>query len=372
MLLLSPITVFNMINKLIEKVGFRKGAIVLASVCLLLTQGCGSDTENVPDTSGIKIELKTSRFDKDLYAIDTNNIGEGLKKLNEKYPDFLNYFLDTIMAYGINSNYNDTVTGIREGLKPFLVFKDFKELQNEIDLKYPDTKKVDEKLTDGFKLFKYYYPEITVPRVIYLNMGLSNWPSFPVDNSTLCIGLDMFLGDDFKHYRSIGVHEYMNAHLRQSYIPVSVFGAIYKGMHPLKMAEKTLLDLMIQKGKEQYFLHKLLPTLPDSTLFGYKQKQIEWCNKNEALVYNFFIQNQLLYSKEAQNIMPYITDGPFARGLEPVSVIEKSTPGSIGVWLGYKIVSAYMAKNNTVSLKQLTEENVDAVKFLEMANYKPR
>jgi uncharacterized protein YjaZ len=141
-------------------------------------------------------------------------------------------------------------------------------------------------------------------------------------------------------------------------------------MHPLKVAEKNLLDLIIQKGKEQYFLHKLLPTAPDSTLFGYKQKQIEWCNNNEALIYNFFVQ--MLYSKEAQNIMPYITDGPFARGLEPVNAVDKTTPGSIGTWLGYKIVASYMAKNNSISLKQLTEQNLDAGKFLEMANYKPR
>jgi uncharacterized protein YjaZ len=51
---------------------------------------------------------------------------------------------------------------------------------------------------------------------------------------------------------------------------------------------------------------------------------------------------------------------------------DKTTPGSIGTWLGYKIVSAYMAKNNTVTLKKLTEQNLDAGKFLEMANYKPR
>jgi hypothetical protein len=361
-----------MVNKLINCAGLRKLTLVFGSICVSAFLGCGGNTENIPDTSAINIELKTSRFDKDLYAIDTNKIGEGLQQLNAKYPDFLNYFLDTIMAYGIRGNYDDTVTGIREGLRPFLVYKDFKELQNEIERIYPDTKKTDEQLLKGFKLFKYYFPDISVPEIIYLNMGLSNWPSFPVDNATLCIGLDMFLGDDFIHYRSIGVHDYMNAHLRQSYIPVSVFGAIYKGMYPLKTSEKTLLELIIQKGKEQYFLHKVLPSTPDSTLFGYKQKQIEWCNNNEALVYNFFIQNQLLYSKDAQNVMPYITDGPFARGLEPVNVVEKSTPGSIGTWLGYKIVAAYMANNKEVTLKQLIEQPVDAVRFLEMAMYKPR
>ncbi len=333
---------------------------------------CSDNTEKAPDTSAIKINYRSYRFDKDLYALDTNNIGSGLTQLKAKYPSFLNYFLDTLMAYEIYGNYSDTLIGVREGLKPFITFKDYKDLQDSIEKHYPDTKGVDEHLSEAFKRLKLYMPESPVPAIMYLNLGLSKWPSFPVDSNTHCIALDMFLGDYFPHYASVGAPQYLYMHRREAYIPVSVFSAIYRGDHPWDPQEKSLLELMIDKGIEQYYLHKLLVGTPDSVLFGFSKTNIDWCNANEAMVYNFFVQNKLLYSKVAMDIMSYVTDGPFARGLEPVSNPVKLTPGNIGTWMGYKIVASYMAQNPNVTLKDLISQKQDAVQILEMARYKPR
>ncbi|MES2703710.1 MAG: hypothetical protein V4649_13800 [Bacteroidota bacterium] len=339
---------------------------------IAVTAGCNSSGEKVPDVSGVKVDLQTFRFDKDLYAIDTNNIAPGLQQLAAKYPDFLNYFLDTLMAYGIRGNYNDTVQGIRNGLKPFLSFKDYADLQDSIDMHYPDTKQTDEELLKGFKNLKYYFATYPVPKVLYVNLGLSKWASFPLDSSVFCIALDMFLGDHFPHYKSVGLHDYLAAHRRREYIPVSVFSALYKGYHPFQPDDKTLLDLVLQRGQEQYFLHKILPGKPDSLLFGFTQRQVDWCNANEALVYNFFIQQNLLYSKEAHAIMPYVTDGPFAKNFESPSAVIKSTPGNVGAWLGYKIVNAYMAQHPKTTLAELLSMQADPARFLGEAKYKPK
>jgi hypothetical protein len=333
---------------------------------------CTNPSEKVPDTSGISIELKTRRFDTELYAIDTNNIGEGLNQLKIKFPEFLDYFLDTIMAYGIKGNYADTSAAIREGLKPFLVYKDYVELEKYIKKQYPETKETDKSLQDGFKLMKYYFPDYKVPNIIYLNMGLSRWTSFAVDSNTMCIGLDMFLGDEFPWYTSVGEPAYMRTHRRKEYIPVSVFSTLYKIALPIKIQDKSLLELMLQRGKEKYFVHKVLPSVPDSVLFGFSSKQIQWCEKNEAWAYNFFVKNQLLYSKEAQNVMPYVTDGPFARGMEAANADEKLTPGNIGSWIGYRMIQSYMAQHGDVSLSELLKKELNAETFLNEAKYKPR
>ncbi len=355
---------------------FRSRSLLLILSVLFISAGlltgCGNAGEKIPDVSNVKVTLQSSRFDLDLYAIDTNHIAEGLQKLKTKYPDFLDYFLDTTMAYNIRGNYNDTVTGIREGLKPFLSFKDFKGLEDTIKAHYPDSKETDATLTEAFRFVKYYIPSYQVPRIIYLNMGLSNWPSFPLDKTTFCIGLDMFLGDGFPYYKSIGVPDYMYSHVRKSYMPVSVFSTIYKSMHPFKSDDRTLLDLMIQRGKEQYFLHKILPHENDVTLFGFTELQTKWCGENEALIYNFFIHQNLLYNKESHNIMPYVNEGPFAKGLEAPTDSVKYSPGNIGSWLGYKIVSAYAARHPEVSLEQLLNQEIDPAKLLDEAKYRPK
>ena len=355
-----------MINR--KPVGYL---LLTLGVVSLFLNSCG-DAEHVPDVSGVAVSLNISHFDKDLYAIDTNHIGAGLQQLSAKYPDFLNYFLDTVMAYGIHGNFNDTVTGIREGLKPFLTYKDFVGLEDTIKKDYPDTRETDEALTNGFKFMKYYFPVYHVPRIIYLNMGLSNWPSFPLDSTTVCIGLDMFLGEQFPYYHSIGVPQYMAAHVRKSYIPVSVFSVLYKGMNPFVSSDRSLLDQMIQRGKEQYFLHRILPRTADSVLFGFRQQQIGWCNTNEAVIYNFFIRQNLLYNKEMYNTQPYINDGPFAKGLESTVNEPGSTPGNIGTWLGYKIVCAYMRLHPKMTMPELLSQQPDAQLFLEEAKYKPK
>jgi len=329
--------------------------IALLPLCLFIA-GCGNPTEVVPDVSKIEVSLDTRRFDKDLYALDTNHIGEGLQKLSAKYPDFLNYFLDTIMAYGIHGNYNDTVAGIREGVKPFLTYKDFVLLEDSISGHYPDTKDVDAELVDGFRFMKYYLPDYKVPRIIYLNMGLSKWSCFALDPQTICVGLDMFLGPQFPFYPSIGVQSYMGAHFRKSYIPVSLFSQVYQTLHPFNADDKTLLDQMIQHGKEQYFLHKVLPHKADSVLFGFRQMQVQWCGANEELIYNFFIHQNLLYDKDVHDIHPYITDGPFAKNLESVTDSVKVSPGNIGSWLGYKIVCSYMNQHPKTTLAQLLND----------------
>jgi hypothetical protein len=344
-------------------------AIVLLFIVLL--NSCNNASKE-PDVSKVEVKLETYRFDLDLYALDTNRIGEGLQKMKVNYPDFLDYFLDTLMAYGIHGNYNDTAAAIREGLKPFLTFKDFVELENSIKKQYPDTKETDKQLVEGFKRMKYYFPGFNVPKVIYLNLGLSKWPAFPLDTATLCIALDMFLGDDFPHYRSIGIPEYMNSHLRPNYIPVSTFTAFFRGFYPFHSDDRTLLDLMIQRGKEQYFLHRILPSLPDSSLFGFRQQQLDWCNANEARVYNYFKHQNLFFNKEPHAIMPYVTDGPFAKGLEPATGGGKTTPGNIGTWLGYRIVSAYMEQHPEISLKQLLDVHADPEKILDEAKYRPK
>jgi hypothetical protein len=366
---------FRCSQKSVNSMGaFRSyGNLFLPLACMfILAGGCKNSDENIPDVSNIKVSLQTSRFDKDLYAIDTNHIAEGLQQLAAKYPDFLNYYLDTVMAYGIHGNYSDTTQGVRDGLKVFLTYKDFKGLEDTIQKYYPDSKETDKMLTEGFRFMKYYFPDFHEPRIMYVNMGLSNWASFPIDNTTLCIGLDMFLGDQFPYYKSIGVQDYMAPHIRRSYMPVSVFATIYKTMHPFVDNERTLLDLMIQRGKEQYFLHKILPRIPDSVLFAFTQLQLDWCNKNESVIYNFFIHQKLLYNKDANSIIPYVKDGPFAKDLEPASNPVKVTPGNIGTWAGYRIVCAYMNGHPKVTLAELLSQDTDPAKFLEEARYKPK
>ncbi|MEO6330524.1 MAG: hypothetical protein ABIO55_16430, partial [Ginsengibacter sp.] len=55
-------------------------------VISLILSSCGND--NNPDVSGIKINIKVQRFEKDFFALDTNHLAEGLQQLRQTYPAF--------------------------------------------------------------------------------------------------------------------------------------------------------------------------------------------------------------------------------------------------------------------------------------------
>jgi len=349
---------------------FKYYIISLLSVLMLIAGSCKNHDDH--PGAAIKIDLKTSRFDVDLYGLDTNKIGPGLEQLHSKYPDFLNFYLDTLMGLGIRGNYNDTVAGIRQGLRIYLTYKDFVRLEDSIKTHFPDTKISETELTKGFQNMKYYFPAFHVPKVYFVNTELNNLPAFTLDTSIIGVSLDMFLGDNFVPYTQVQIPNYLFPHIRPSYMPVSVFKVVYSSLYPYVQEDKVLLDLMLQRGKEFYYLHKMLPETPDSVIFGFTQKQVEWCNHNEAFIYNFFIHQNLLFEKELLKTIPYVNDGPFARGIGSAADSEKLTPGNIGSWLGYRMISSYMDNHPDIPIKAMLDMKKEPNILLEEAKYKPK
>jgi len=59
----------------------------ISSLLLLMLIAC-NHSNNKPNVSGIKIDLKIERFDKDFFSMDTNQLSKSLTDLNKKYPTF--------------------------------------------------------------------------------------------------------------------------------------------------------------------------------------------------------------------------------------------------------------------------------------------
>ena len=337
--------------------------LVFVSVSALFSS-CNSSGDS-PDVTKVKVELDTRRFDRDLAQIDTNNLSAGLIQLKREYPDFLDFWLDQLMQFGIKGNYSDTTTGVHDQLRIFLTHKDFRGLFDTLAKHFPDTKSIETPLSKGFQYWKHYYPGHHVPEIVYFLSGLNNWSVVTLDTDIVGIGLDMYLGPDYPFYKSVGIPDYMAQTLKPEYAPVNVFKAIYENSYPFEAEGKNLLEMMIQRGKEQYFVSKMLPFLPDATRLGFTQAQTEWCEKNEALIYNFFVKANMLYETNWGKVLRYVNDGPNAAGMPDES------PGNVGTWLGWQIVKAYAAKHPEQPMDSLFAGK-DAQRMLQESSYKPR
>lgn len=322
--------------------------------------------EKTPDVSDVPVKLNSRRLDKDLYNLDTNRLGEGLASLQKKYPEFLNFYLDTLMGFGINGNYTDTNPGIQKGLKTFLTHRDYRGVFDTVLARYPDETKINTTLTKGFQYVKHYFPSYKEPQIIYLVTGLNNYGALTYGDNTIGIGLDMFLGADYPFYKSVGIPEYFSRQLNENYIPVAVMRTVYRQDHPFAVDGKVLLDMMIQSGKEMYYLGKVLPFTEEHVRLAYTPEQYQWCKENEAMVYDFFVRQELFYENNLQKVVRYVMDGPSATGM------PSESPGNIGAWVGLQIVKAYMNEHPEMTLEQLVSTPIDAQRFLLESKYKPR
>lgn len=347
----------------ITKIYTKQTFLPLALIFVVILGSCGGGVRN-PDVKGITVSLQSQRLDQDLAHIDTTNLAASLGSLKTKYPGFLDFYLDTIMGFGIKGNYDPASPGISQGLRPFLSHKDIRGLFDTVNKHFPNVKSIENELVDGFRYLKHYHPGYHVPRLVFLVTGLNQWSVFTVDTSFIGIGLDMYLGESYPFYQAVQIPDYVIRKCSPVYIPANVFQAIHRDRHPFVMEERTLLDMMIQRGKEQYFLSKVLPDAPDTIRFGFTGKQMDWCQANEEQVYNFFIQDNLLYQTNWQKVLRYVNDGPNAAGM------PKDSPGNIGTWLGWRVVCAFMDKHPDLTMDDLFNYT-DAVRLLREAHYKP-
>lgn len=347
------------------RINFKKYRMyqkLLTTLLLLITVtilSCNSSTKQ-PDVSAIKLPLTFNYFNKDFAKIDTNLITNSLKELKNKYPTFFDFYLDTLAGFNVHGDYQKGI----ENVHTFLTFKDYVNLNDTVNLVYKDMESTDKEIENTLKLIKHYDATFPIPtNIYYFVSGLNQWTAVTHFEDELAIGLDMFLGADFAPYQSVGIPQYVLLQFDRKMIPIWAAKAVYTDRFAFNNQNKDLLDMMIQKGKMQYFLSKVCPNVPLYQQFGFTEAQYKWCEENQALIYNFFVQGNMLYEKNQQKIMRYILDGPTAAGLPPES------PANVGSYIGLKIVESYCNKKD-VSLESLLK-TTESLQIFKEANYKP-
>ena len=111
-------------------------------------------------------------------------------------------------------------------------------------------------------------------------------------------------------------------------------------------------------------LWRLLPTGIYKRSHTFQDNFSMSIDENEALIWNFFLTNNLLYSIDPALNKNYVQDGPKTEEL------GEASPGYIGLFIGWQIVKKYMAKNDELTLPALMQTN--AKKIFEESKYKPK
>lgn len=313
-----------------------------------------------PDVSGIKVDIVLKRFDKDLFSIDTNHMDASIDKLQKEYGSFLNDYLYNIMV--LPPQKDSVVTKIK------MFLRDYSFVYDTVQKKFPGFKPEFEQIKKGLQYVKYYFPEYKTPAEVITFIGPVEGYANVLTQSGLAVGLQLYLGKNFPVYSSEFITEvypdYQQRRFEPAYIAVNCMKNIISDLYPEKNGSDPLVYQMVDAGKRLYMLDHFLPQAEDTLKTGYTQKQLNGCYENEASIWNYFVQNNLLFITDPIQVRDYMQDGPFTEAF------GKDSPGFIGQFIGWQIVKKWMDKHENVSLAQLV--NTPEKQIYEESKYKPR
>lgn len=336
----------------------KPGFLLIAAFSLF---AC-NNKEGIPDVSAIEVDIPIERFDNSFFSIDSNDISNGLRKVQQQHPDFYTDFMQNILGVsGVDTNQN-TILVTKEFLRGYLPVHD------SLQLKYKKTDWLQKELEKAFQYVKYYFPHYKTGKAI-LYTGPFDAPGVASVNAGIAIGLQQFAGKDFSVYQSPMGQElfptYISKRFAPEYITANCMKAVVEELFPDKSGDKPLIEQMIEKGKRWYLLDKFLPATPDSIKTGYTNKQLNWCSENEGLIWSYLVKNEDLNSLSPAVLQTYIGEAPFTQGFS-----QESSPGNIGQWIGWQIIKKFVAKNPDMMPQDIMK--TEAKKILDEAKYKPK
>ena len=344
-----------------------KKAIVILLIAFVWVS-CKSDKQT-PDISKITAKTSVQRFDQDFFSIDTLQLNNNLATLQQKYPAFLQVFLENIA--GVNAP---------EELKTF--YRIYRPVFDSSQKTYKNFNPIKEQIEEAFRYTKYYFPQYKTPSQLITVIGRmdSRTDLARMDNGDYTpiflgpdlagISLQFYLGKDFSFYQDeYFVNNiaplYRSRRFSKEYIVADVMKLVVDDMYPDKSNTRPLVEQMIEKGKHWWLLDKVMPDAPDSVKTGFTKAQLDWCKENEGLNWTYIVRNETLYSIDPATIQTYIGESPFTSALS-----QESSPGNIGSWFGRQIVTKYVDSHPGMKPDEVMK--MPAMKILEEAKYKPK
>ena len=318
------------------------GLVVIGS---LFFQSC--DNEEDIDFSAIEIETDIKRFDRAFFTMDTVNFEENLRVLEENYPPFFSAKTEEVFW--------------RNQRKDELQLKLF----SQTDRLFGDMQKEQAELNRIFKRFYYYFGTQNQFKVYsYISRLDYDYPII-VAPPYCFIGLDMYLGQNNDYYASLP--NYLQFTRQPQFLLRDVGYALSENAIGVQVDENKMIDAMIYYGKLLYLTKQLCPFLQEDELMVYPIEKWEFCKEHERDMWIYFIEHGVLFKSDAELQRRFIDVAPFSKFRTDTDL---QTPGGVGRWFGYNIVSAFMDENPDLSLSQLLAEK-DAAKILKLSNYKP-
>lgn len=341
------------------KMSLMRWTKVVLIAAIFSLSSCTGDAPPVADTKGVELDLRIGRLDQALFHADPDSMSAVSLRAYAEHGEFYRIYIEDILQGAPLADPRLPMV-----LNGFVNDPDWSSVQQAVDSVLGDMEPERELFELAFKRLMVLFPDSLVPRVITFNSGF-NYGIFPTD-SVLGIGLEWFIGSE---HPVIGylAPEAFPKYVKDRMVPAMLVPSAVKGWllvhYTRPMGGADLLTNLVEVGRVMALLDALLPEVDAHLKFAFSPAQLAWCEANEGEIWKKIVSEDMLFSKKAADIGRIMNDGPFTAGF------PHESPGHVGEWLGYRIVSAYRKANPGVSFQELFATN-DPRAILK--HYKPR
>jgi hypothetical protein len=327
---------------------------------LFACQSSGDKHNNQTNVSEDKdkstISLRLDRFELDLFALPVDSINLALPKLQQKYGEFFDIFTNRIINIGSYKK-----PDFSTHLKSFITDRYMYTTYDMVKKEYPSLDDQKIQLEVAFQKYHEIFPKKVIPHIYSLISGFNQ--SIITSDTILGISLDKYLGRTCEFYVNLELNQYQRRTMEKSYLVTDAMrGWCYSEFLYDDSAENLLTNILYQ-GKIIYLMKELFPETSDTIIFGYTNKQLNWCKSNVNPMWTFLIEHKLLFSTDYMTINKLTNPAPFT------TLFTTESPGKAVNWLGYQIIKSYM-KSNNVSFEALLK-NKDFQSILEQSKFQP-
>lgn len=299
--------------------------------------------------SPLTVKLNNEEVSLDFIKADEQLFGHSLEEVKETLPALTTELGDLFLyelSNDIRENVNDSsYKKVYEYYNTDYIAALEKEKVKLYDLLPPHEKRINK----AFQYLAFHFGDSILPKqVFYINKLFSQ---INCSDDNISVGLENYISPESEVVKQLPSEEYyqwqrdrmdldyLERDVLLAWIQVNLFTEI----------DGKFAEHIIQAGKILYILNATFPNESEAYILRYSNASYDWAKKNEALVWNYLVAEQMLFTTDIKTRINFLNEGPTTVGLNP------DAPDRVGQYLGYKIVKGFMNKNKTLSLRELLD-----------------
>lgn len=301
-----------------------------------MTQSCGRNPLDV-DVSDTKVDISFYNIDSLLMNTDSTRLASLHSDLKLKIPELYDYQVGYCFQIG--------KVGDSAFVSSFLEYKRdsfIQKLEAEIGSTFKSTDKYRQGIVLGFKYLKTHLPSVKMPKSIGFMNSLFVSNAFSTEEE-IGIGLERYLGAksaSIERLPSEPFYSWVKDGMEEKYLERDAM-ASWIMTHIVPEVDGSLSEKMIRWGKIIYLTEAAYPKTDKHIILRYKEEGYKWANENEAFLWKYLVDEQLLFKLDEKISQNMLSDGPFTPGLP-----EKG-PDRLGQYLGWRMVKNFMETTET-------------------------